>query len=217
MKRFFGLVLGLILAGMVVSCASSPKETNEPASAPLEVVTKRPEIIDHKNYAWGKDVPEWVLMDISELEKLDKYEDVYLFKLESPRGKSLEGLKMWTEDFQAASDVVKMIDTRVRAKFSGAAVGDLDDIEAYMEKVVTSLSEASISGLKKEGDYWVLRRYFTPEGDVDEDAYTYVYLYSIQKDLLDEQIQDAMDGVEAEPETKVRAKDLVQEALNELE
>jgi len=216
MKKITVLLLGLVMMGFLASCASAPKEEPKEEEV-LEVVTKRPEMLDHKNYQWGKDVPEWVMMDVSELEELEEYENVYLFKFESPRAQSLEGAKIWTEDFNAASDIVKSIDLRVRSKFSGAAVGDLDAIESYMEKVVASLAEARISGMKKEGDYWVQRRYFTPEGTVDEDAYTYIVLYSIQKEILDEQIQNALDGVEEEPETKVRAKDLVKEAFEGLE
>jgi hypothetical protein len=78
-------------------------------------------------------------------------------------------------------------------KFAGAAAGDMNKLEGYMEQVVKSLSDATITGYKQVDNYWVQMRYYKPDGNVDEDAYTYLALYTIPKAVLDELVRKALD------------------------
>jgi len=193
----FLLAVSLVFA-LVAGCASkpAPKPAQPQASKPPAVaqpLVKRPDILDHKNYKWGKEPPEWVTMNVDELQKMDKYKDVYVFKFESPRAKDLQGAELWTKNFTAAAEIAQQVKNRVQVKFAGAAAGDMNKLEGYMEQVVKSLSDATISGYKQVDSYWVQMRYYKPDGNVDEDAYTYLALYTIPKAVLDELVRKALD------------------------
>lgn len=208
-----GLVVLLVI--MLVGCAGGPEE-EEPVNANVpEPILRQPDLLDHKNYKFGREVPEWVVMDATEIEDLDEYEDVYVFKFESPRAQSLQGAELWTRNFTAASQIAQTVRNRVQVKFAGAAVGDMDMVESYMEQVVQSLSDAEFSGYQPEADYWIQMRYYEPDGSVDEDAYTYLVMYTIPKNTLDGMIQDALEEADEEPETEEEetARQRVREAF----
>ncbi|MCX7786788.1 MAG: hypothetical protein N2442_03715 [Spirochaetes bacterium] len=211
MKKYllFFLAITLVFA-LVIGCASkpAPKPAQPQASkppAPAQPLVKRPDILDHKNYKWGREPPEWVTMNVDELQKLDKYKDVYVFKFESPRAKDLQGAELWTKNFTAAAEIAQQIRNRVQVKFAGAAAGDMNKLEGYMEQVVKSFSDTTVVGYKQVDSYWVQMRYYKPDGNVEEDAYTYLALYTIPKTVLDEQIRKALD--EAAVANKPRSPD----------
>ncbi len=217
MNKRVSTLAGLIvlLAVMLVGCAGGPEE-EEPVNANVpEPILRRPDLLDHKNYKFGREVPEWVVMDATEIEEMDDYEDVYVFKFESPRAQSLQGAELWTRNFTAASQIAQTVRNRVQVKFAGAAVGDMDMVENYMEQVVQSLSDAEFSGYQPEADYWIQMRYYRPDGSVDEDAYTYLVMYTIPQTTLDRMIQDALDEAGDEPDTEeeVTARQRVREAF----
>lgn len=209
-----GLVVLLVI--MVIGCAGGPEEETEPVNANVpEPILRRPDLLDHKNYKFGREVPEWVVMDATEIEDLSEYEDVYVFKYESPRAQSLQGAELWTRNFTAASQIAQTVQNRVQVKFAGAAVGDMNMVESYMEQVVQSLSDAEFSGYQPEADYWIQMRYYQPDGSVDEDAYTYLVMYTIPRTTLDGMIQDALENADDEPDTEeeVTARQRVREAF----
>lgn len=213
MKRAKGFVLVCGLAAVLMSaCASAPEPEAGP-SAP-EPILRRPDILDHKNYRFGRDVPEWVFLDQIELEQLSEFDGYYVFKFESPRARSLDGAQLWTRNFTAASQIAQIVRNRVQVRFAGAAAGDMDAIETYMEQVVQSFSDVEFSGYVPAADYWVQMRYYRPDGSVEEDAYTYLVLYQIPRTTLDRMIREALesaDGATSENEQTVR--DRVKEAF----
>ncbi len=208
------LMMVVLVAVFAAACASAPEAEPERAPVP-EPTTRRPEMLDHRNYKWGTPVPEWVTMEIDELEQLDQYQGYYVFRFESPRARSLQGAELWTQQFTAQSALTQEVENRVQTRFAGAAAGDLDQVETYMEQVVASVSDATVSGYRRARDYWVKMRYFDPDGNVEEDAYTYVVLYTVPEDTLNRMVQDALDRndgrVESEEERTVR--DRVKEAF----
>ncbi|MFP4363259.1 MAG: hypothetical protein ACLFR1_05270 [Spirochaetia bacterium] len=213
MKKLF-ILLPLIVVVMLTACAGGAEVAEE------EVPERpRPEIIDHKNAQWDRPIPDWVVMEPIELQAMEDYEDVYVFKFESPMAESLEGARIWTNSFSAQSEIARRIRTRVEDRFAGAAAGDVDNLETYMEQVVRVLAQAEFSGYEKVGEFWVLRRYFEDDGSVDREAYTYMVMYTMPREYLDELIQNAMEEAdeEVEPESaeETVARERVQEAMSE--
>ncbi|TVR60114.1 MAG: hypothetical protein EA426_05680 [Spirochaetaceae bacterium] len=212
-KRAKGFVLVCGLAAVLLSaCASAPGPDARP-SAP-EPILRRPDILDHKNYRFGRDVPEWVFLDQIELEQLSEFDGYYVFKFESPRARSLDGAQLWTRNFTAASQIAQIVRNRVQVRFAGAAAGDMDAIETYMEQVVQSFSDVEFSGYVPAADYWVQMRYYRPDGSVEEDAYTYLVLYQIPRTTLDRMIREALESVDrATSEDEQTVRDRVKEAF----
>ncbi|MFQ3620854.1 MAG: hypothetical protein SNJ78_07905, partial [Spirochaetales bacterium] len=131
MKKLVFLLVTLAVAfTLVTGCASKPKpkpaEPQVSRPAPVQPLVKRPDILDHKNYKWGREPPEWVTMNVDELEKLEKYKDSYVFKFESPRAKDLQGAELWTKNFVANAEIAQQVRNRVQVKFAGAAAGDMN-------------------------------------------------------------------------------------------
>ncbi|WP_029410700.1 hypothetical protein [Treponema pedis] len=215
MKKAINVIIGLAVAAAIFSgCASKGSKTLGTVSANV----KKPELIDHKNLKWNKDVPGWVAEEPQSLQKNSDYKDVYLFKFESPRSKSLEGAELWTKDFSVPSEMARMVKMRVESKAAAAAAGDKDKIDGYIEDVVKTVTDTKLSGFKKESDYWVQMRYFDSEGKPEADDFTYIILYSIPKKTLDRLINDAVNGadeVKPKTETEKAVRDRVREALKE--
>ena len=163
------------------------------AEPPTSIV-RQPALLDHKNLKFGREIPDWVILDQAEIERSGAYPNSYVFKFESPRSQNLQAADIWTRNFTAPSQIAASITNRVRAKFSGATAGDLNQIDNYLEQVVETLSEVEISGYTAEADYWVQNRYYDTDGEPIEDAYTVIVLYTMQKNILDGLIQQALDG-----------------------
>ena len=205
------IVLVAILSIMIAGCGSDP----DPTENVQEPILKQPDMLDHKNYKWGRDVPDWVVMNPQELEEMDRFEGQYVFKFESPRAQSLQGAELWTKNFQAASQIAQVVRNRVETKFAGAAAGDVDMLETYLEQVVQSFSEAEFSGYQPVDDYWVQMRYYNDDGSVDEDAYTYLVLYTIPEETLDRMINEALEQAERRNDPSTEEEETARQRVKE--
>ncbi|MGP1594429.1 MAG: hypothetical protein ACTTH8_04195 [Treponema sp.] len=214
MKKLTEVLIACCVLGLLFSCTTTDQANPGSVNFTPPSTVKRPEIVDHKNLKWGNPPPEWVTKERVEIEAMAQYKDLRIFKFESEKSKDLEGALLWMKNFTAMSDIAREIQTRVRDAAAAAAVGNKDGLESYMEQVVSSLSEATINGLKEEGNYWVLRRHFKADGEVEGDFYTVSVLYSIPRSIIEQLIQKAIDGV-AKPKTEeeVKARNLVNQAM----
>jgi len=192
MKNKIGFVClcCFVLVFLYISCETTNEYSN--GTAKVSVKGKAPEMIDHKNYQFGKEVPEWVSMEQYDIEQLPRYKDVYVFKFTSEKSKDLEGSQIWMRNFTVASEVSRLISQRIKDKAVSAAAGNADAIDGYTKELVKIVSEANMSGLKKETDYWTCRRYFKADGDVEGDFYATFMLYSVPRKVLDGIIKDAI-------------------------
>lgn len=213
-KIFVRILVGSIVLIAVMGCVGAPR--GRPRDVDIEdPIVRQPDILDHKNYKFGREIPDWVFMEAYEIEQFRDYRDFYVFKFESPRAQSLQGAQMWARNFQAASELTQTIRNRVEVKFAGSAAGDMDRVDEYMEEVVSSLSSAQFSGYRPEADYWVELRYYDAEGEVAEEAYTYYVMYTIPKEILDRTVMKALEEADEEsvsPEAR-RARDRVKDAF----
>jgi hypothetical protein len=185
-----------VLVLLVVGCAGGPR-------SPWTVV-------DHQNLQLGGDIPTWVTKSTGELENQREFEESYVFKLEA-FGKDLTGAKTQANLFDVNSEVARIIETRVQQKFAGAQVGDNNLVETYFENTVKILTDARIQGLRKYGDFWIFR----VNKDSGEEQYAYYSLYTIDQDRVDELIQQAIDGQEADTEEEKTAQERVREIFAE--
>ncbi len=222
MKRT--LIFSIVIAALVFAgCASKSKSTTLGPAPEYQQKTDAYVVIDHKTKAVGQDVPEWVTRYISDgvtgVEAMDQYKNKYVF-IGEDSGTNLNALRQWSSGFTVAQDMSRMVSSRVQARFAGAAAGSPDDAYGrYFENVVKSASDASYSGARKETDFWILKRFFKADGkSVDREEYDYFVLISIDKEILQRQINDVLNGVKVDtPPTKEQATaiDRVKEAFYE--
>lgn len=207
-KLMLGLFVVLMLAA--VGCGSAPEPKEEKATVEIvEPEIDRPVFVDHKNLAFGGDIPSWVTTDEGALEKLPEYDGLFVFRFEAT-GEDLQGVQLTVDNLQAAPQIARMISLRVQQKFAGAQVGDNNFVETYFENVVKVLAEAEVSGYRKYGDYWVLRQWNDGRQD-----YLVRTLYTMSKDAVEDLIDAAVSGQSADTEEEQTAKDLVRGLLDE--
>lgn len=212
------VLFSCVLAILIASCATteSAKKGN---SSKVASKSGTPEMIDHKNQQFNKEIPEWVGMEQYDIEQLPRYKDVYVFKFQSDRSKDLEGAKLWMQNFTVASEISRVISQRIRDKAVSAAAGNANKIDEYTKELVKLVSEANMSGLKKESDYWTLRRFFDAEGEVEGDFYTLVMIYSVPRRTLDGIIKDAIakanDKEKPKSQEEIDLRDMVNKAMTE--
>lgn len=204
MRQIFVLAGIVVAAILVAGCASDvPVERAE-----FEEPTFK--IVEYKNSALGAEIPDWVIKDVGELE--EDFEGEYIFKFEE-RGENLTGVKNIADNMNAPSEVARLVSTRVEQVFAGAQVGDQDFVETYFENVVRTVADARINGLRKYGDFWVLKEYYDERGNPTDREYEYYTLYRIEESRVDELIDRAVDGLDAETEEEVTARQRVRDIL----
>ncbi len=214
------LLAALLVASVlaVVGCVQNPPPP--PAPMPTQVPF---EILMHKGSSLGVATPPtWVTAALDgprAVEKLADYKDKFVVIVDVT-GKDLEGTQLAGQRLNADTEIARFLSIRVKDTFAGAQVGDKDKIETYMERVVKSVAEARFSGFRKESDWWVLIRWYKPDGKktFDKDEYRVMQLYTIDKSILMEQLQKILSGESNnEPKTpeKERAIQAVQNAFGE--
>jgi len=229
-NRFFGgitvrkivyVLMIVALAVAFVGCGSKADTKSEPVGkVNVEPDVKRPVVLDHKNYSFGREVPDWVMLERGEIEDLPKYKDDYVFKFEES-GRNLDGVRTWARNFSAATELAQQVQNRVQAKFVGAQVGDKEDTGNYFEAAVKSLSDATFSGYKEAENYWLKRRHFKADGSVDKEDFTYYSLFIISRKTLDGLIAKALNETDTQEKPKTenekaardRVKSLIAEGI----
>ncbi|AFG38766.1 hypothetical protein [Spirochaeta africana] len=210
------IALVLMVAAVAMGCRTAPAPEPEPERrVPADETTARFEILQHKGSVLGVDTPEWVIRSLegsAALEAMPEYEGQYVIVAEQTGG-NLTAVQRWVTNFNANAEFSQRVSTRVEQYFTGALAGDLDDVAAYLEEVVTSISEAQFSGRSTAGDWWIHIRWFDEQGNIDREEYRAIVLMTIDRDVLDEQIANAVDDARAEEElddNEQRVRDLVQ-------
>ncbi len=219
MKHLWKVAVVLVVVGLLFACGTKPTPKQEQALK-VEPQVYPPKVIEHKLTALGGDVPEWVFQYASgeDLEEKKDYNDLYVFIFEQT-GKDLEGVKAWTRSFSAATEVARMVSTRVMNKFAGAQVGDKDMVETYMEEVVKILAVAEYAGARKKDDFWIHRQFYDDNGNPMKKEYTYYMLYTVPQEQIDAAIQRSLDAqnnkAKAKTEEEQTARDRVRELFSE--
>ncbi len=217
MKHLWKVAIVLIAIGLLfVGCKTKPTPEQE-AALKVEPQVYPPKVIEHKLTALGGDVPEWVFeyANGEDLENKREYRDQYVFVFEQT-GKDLEGVKAWTRSFSAATEVARMVSTRVMNKFAGAQVGDKDMVETYMEEVAKVLAVAEYSGARKEDDFWIHRQFYDDNGKPTEKIYTYYLLYTVPEEQIDAAIQRSLDAQNNKDKVKTEEEQVARDRVKEL-
>lgn len=216
------LLFAIVLIASVVALAGCVQTKPAPEQAPAPMTSMTPfDILQHKGTVLGVNTPpNWVVAAMEgpkAVEKLPDYKDKYVVVVDVT-GKDLEGTRLAAQRLNADTEIARFLSIRVKDAFAGAQVGDKDKIETYMERVVKSVSETRFSGFRLESDWWVQIRWYKPDGKktFDRDEFRVMQLYTIEKDLLMEQLRKILDSENAnEPKTpeKERAIQAVQSAF----
>ncbi len=216
MKHLWKVAVVLVAIALLFACGTKPTPKQEQALK-VEPQVYPPKVIEHKLTALGGDVPEWVFQYANgeDLEKNRDYKDLYVFLFEQT-GKDLEGVKAWTRSFSAATEVARMVSTRVMNKFAGAQVGDKDMVETYMEEVAKILAVAEYAGARKKDDFWIYRQFYDDNGSPSKKEYTYYMLYTVPQEQIDAAIQRSLDAQNNKNKPKTEEEQTARDRVKEL-
>ena len=203
MKRWYLFLMAALAVVLVAGCKSPP-------TSPAEFEEPTFTIIEYKNMALGAEIPDWVTKDVGELE--DDFEGEYIFRFEQT-GRDLTGVKNIADNMNAPAEVARLVSTQVEQVFAGAQVGDDNFVESYFENVVRTVAEAEINGLRKYGDFWVLKQYYDERGQATEREYEYYTMYRISQTQVDDLIERAITGLDTRTEEEQTARERVRQIL----
>ena len=223
MKRIIlSALTALTLVGLLASCGSTLKLKGE---EPI-MNTGRPEVIDYQGLALGSAVPDWVIAIGDGSEKrvrksLDIPNSKQIFILQN-KGNDLDFLKAWTDQVDARAEIASSVEqTIAQTVQSEMEVRQADSQEKVKAAKIYSatMTNVTLNGLFKEDYYWIKTR--TPKVDVAKPKlatdynyeYTYYVVYTLDKDLYERQIAQAMDDVQDNDDQTVFLKDVLSEKL----
>jgi hypothetical protein len=216
MKHLWKVAVVLVAIAVLFACGTKPTPKQEQALK-VEPQVYPPKVIEHKLTALGGEVPEWIFQYANgeNLEENRDYRDLYVFVFEQT-GKDLEGVKAWTRSFSAATEVARMVSTRVMNKFAGAQVGDKDMVETYMEEVAKILAVAEYAGARKKDDFWIYRQFYDDNGGPTKKEYTYYMLYTVPQEQIDAAIQRSLDAQNNKEKSKTEEEQTARDRVKEL-
>jgi hypothetical protein len=204
-RSAYSLMLVIGAAAMLFSaCAAAPKappfiQDNPELSALWPGVSPEEpyQIIGHKTMepeAPEQDLPEWVsrYLDggVPGVEAMPQYEASYVF-VGKNSGANIDALNQWVTAFTAVQDSPLLIASRVQDRFAGASTGRADwEYGRYFENLVRAAADTVYTGIRKEDDYWILKRFTT---DDEEDSYDFFVLLSIEKEALKAQLDVVLE------------------------
>ncbi len=223
MKRIIVSVLtALTLVGLLASCGSTLKLKGED---PV-MMTGTPEIIDYQGLALGSQIPDWVIAIGDGSQKkvrrsLDIPNSKQIFILQN-KGTDLDYVQIWTDQVDARAEIASSIEqTIAQTVQSEMEVRQADQqVKTKAAKIYSAtMTNVTLNGLAKEDYYWIKTR--TPKVDVKNPKlatdynyeYTYYVVYTLDKDLYERQIKQAMDDVADNDDQTVFLKEVLSDKL----
>ena len=223
MKRIIVSVLtALTLVGLLASCGSTLKLKGED---PV-MMTGTPEIIDYQGLALGSQIPDWVIAIGDGSQKkvrrsLDIPNSKQIFILQN-KGTDLDYVQIWTDQVDARAEIASSIEqTIAQTVQSEMEVRQSDEQQKVKAAKIYSatMTNVTLNGLSKEDYYWIKTR--TPKVDVKSPKlatdynyeFTYYVVYTLDKDLYERQIAQAMDDVQDNDDQTTFLKDVLSEKL----
>jgi opacity protein-like surface antigen len=206
-------VLALALtAAVLAGCASAPKEVK----AETVKATQQIEVLSHKNLAMGGDtMPPWVVTwreenSMRSVMALPQYKGFYVFIGESTASTQTMATE-WANSFDARQQVSTYMNSAVSTTLqatrrasqigagssnaeesSQAAAGAVDD---DIRNALSAVSISQVSGLQKDGDYWLLTRTHNSDGSTSDEYRAFV-LYLIDEKSLNNQALAMLKDIE---------------------
>lgn len=213
-------VVGSIFAVLcfVVGCSSTQTAKHVKQGKEIERV-----VVDYKGSVLGAEIPAWVEAAINDdfvsLQNLPEFKDKdRLPVIAVERGKNLDLLKSWANNFSAQAQVSRAIQNKVSAEFGGNQEGDknIEENSNFIKELVATFSNTKISGFKKERDYWVKMKTRDNYNKTEEQEYEYYVLYSISNKDLQYQIDVALGKIAVKNQKQQELKNEVKDVLAKL-
>ncbi|GHT83459.1 hypothetical protein FACS1894137_04590 [Spirochaetia bacterium] len=204
------LILGISL---FTACFTGPKKAAVLLGPVPEYREQNsvPEVIGHENTGAGTAMPEWVVRYMrtgtAEIETQPEYSGSYVF-IAKQQGRNPDSLKLWADSFSIDRDFPRLVSVRIQDRFIEAGEGNPgEEFGRYFEQVVKNSADAAFSGAIQGTSFWIKKTIFGEDGvSPAGEAYEYYILTSINKEILEEQINGILESAQPDlPPTKAQA------------
>ena len=219
MKKTLTVIAAFAALFVALACETAPTPEETKKAQPVTVKSYPPQILEHKGTAFGRDLPKWMdaaLEGSRAVEKLPDFAGQYVVVVQQ-EGSDLAGTQLVAGRMDAQAVIAQMILTRVKDSFAGAQVGDQNKLETYVERCIKSAADARYTGFVQSADTWVKLQNFTSDGKPDKQVYRAIQIWTIDKNVLQQQISQILKDAAAAPEEqtadKQKAIDLVQKSF----
>jgi hypothetical protein len=196
----FGLTAAVAAVMVLTACATSDGGGQADRITLSSSVTTR--TVEHKGTGFGEDkLPQWIseYLDrgVPGVESLADFKGKYCIIAEE-QGPELQQLLTWVNNFNAQQQIGATINTRVISVFKAneSLVPDNADSQRAYSNAINTLITATYTGARKESDWW-LKQVISNKGEPDETRYRAVALYSIDRKILDNQINARIEELKA--------------------
>lgn len=201
MKKLLLAVMALLA---FASCATFAKK-----KAKVVAATSKVELIDHQGLAVGIDLPQWIRSAASGnnsavIADLGLPEDSQVF-LVTRDGDNLDFLKTWADQIDVRGEAVNAIETTiaqsVQTELKSTSGVDQETIDRTANMYSAQMTNLTLNGLKKCGQYWTKTRTLKPglkKGKKEEDynyKTTYYAVFAMNGKDFKAQLKAAMDDV----------------------
>ena len=172
--------------------------------------TGRPEMIDYKGQALGREIPEWVNAvvdgDKSKVKKELKLDDKAMIFVLTRDGDNLDFLKTWVDQIDARGEVAASLETTiantVEAELEASQIDNQETVERAAKMYSAQATNITLNGLQKVNDYWTKTRTLKvglKKAKKDDDYIyktTYYVVFSMDSEDFKNQLEAAFDDVE---------------------
>jgi hypothetical protein len=223
---FLAMIVLVVLFG---ACAGSPPSNNvtqdraNTEAAQSQPVNRAPVaeldtvMIDWRGASLGGEIPDWVRWAAdgdpdNKIPKLERLNGKKTFLIMSS-GQNLDLLQAWA-NIEAQGDVVTRIKTTVRDEGGLKLEGEKNTPgnRSVVEQAISFFSQAELSGLERELDFWVKER--SKSSGVE--SYNFYLVYGITNENFDYQVSRALGQVQAKTQEEKEMLGEIEDTIKQL-
>jgi len=204
-------IIFLIILLFISACAGTPKIKPREAAIGDQAVL----IVEHKESASGKDIPEWVTCNPDTVENLPEFSKDYVFIFRNT-GSNLIEMDTWMENFQADTRIAEIIVERTMEKFNSSSIENKNTLQTYIEETSQILEVAEYVGTQKAEDFWLLEQLLDEKGKPADKIYRFYMLYLVPKDQVNSALMLALRIIDEKYKPETEAEWTIRNKIMEL-
>jgi hypothetical protein len=200
MKKILCLLSALLLMALIAGCGGKKPEQAAAPSPEQRGISR--ETIDWRGRNVGvskENMPPWVLAVASgsKRSELPQFFDNRVVFVSEERGKNLNLLQSWANNFSIQAGVSRELRNDVDATFQGGLSGNLDEnrVSRMQREIVAALSVTRFSGLRKEAEFWLQERATDRVRKTVVDEYTYFVAFTMDAESFRRQLAEALKKI----------------------
>jgi hypothetical protein len=205
MKNSFFFIIIIILGIFFSTCATEhsryvltpPVEVPELIEPPVTFI-----ITDHKNHANGGNIPEWVNSvlegGVRSIRALEANGDNYIF-ITRNEGNNFNALGLWVNGFIAEMDFPRLAAARVLLHFSAGVHFPDETYGAFYETLIRDVSDFHWTGMLKEDDFWIRRKFPADEDEPESEDWEFFILVIVGKTHFAAQLDSIFQNINPRP------------------